>query len=43
MEFVIFALLLIILDLSALYWGVDSRDEVHSPEWKRRLDRAFFF
>lgn len=36
MEFAILALILIVLDLAALRWGVDSRDGLNSPEWQRR-------
>lgn len=35
MEFAIFVLILILLDLAALRWGVDSRDGIDSPEWQR--------
>ncbi|HEY3994003.1 MAG TPA: hypothetical protein VGM01_14140 [Ktedonobacteraceae bacterium] len=35
MEFAIFVLALILLDLAALRWGVDSRDGLDSPEWQR--------
>jgi hypothetical protein len=36
MEFLILLLGLILLDLAALRWGVDSGDGIDSPEWKRR-------
>jgi len=36
MEFVLFFLLLLLLDLAALRWGADSREEIDSPEWERR-------
>lgn len=26
---------LILLDIAALYWGVDSRDSLDSPAWHR--------
>lgn len=43
MEFAILVLVLVFLDLAALRWGTDSRDEVNSPEWSRRqlVNRAF--
>ncbi len=28
--------LLILLDIAAHFWGVDSRDSWNSPEWERR-------
>ncbi|WP_281276441.1 hypothetical protein [Dictyobacter kobayashii] len=34
-------LLLILLDLAALRWGVDSRDNIDSPEWTKRAQRHF--
>lgn len=37
MEFAIFVLALILLDLAAWRWGVDSRESLNSPEWERRL------
>jgi hypothetical protein len=36
MEFVIFVMVLILLDLAAIRWGVDSRDSIHNLEWERR-------
>ena len=37
MEFVIGLLIgLVVFDLIALLWGIDSRDSVDSPEWERR-------
>ena len=28
--------LVIVLDVTALRWGADSREHLNSPEWKRR-------
>jgi hypothetical protein len=39
MEILMFAILLIILVVVALLKGVDSRDGIDSPEWKRRWGR----
>jgi hypothetical protein len=36
MEFALFGLLLLLLDLAALRWGVDSREEIESAEWEHR-------
>jgi hypothetical protein len=37
MEFmIIMFLMLVAIDIAALRWGFDSRDEVDSPEWVRR-------
>lgn len=36
MEFLILLLGFILLDLTALRWGVDSGDGIDSPEWQRR-------
>jgi hypothetical protein len=37
MEFILFLLAgLIVLDLVAMRWGFDSRDEIHSAEWSRK-------
>jgi hypothetical protein len=37
MEFVIGLLIgLVVFDLIALWWGIDSRDGIDSPEWERR-------
>jgi hypothetical protein len=33
---------LIILDIAALRWGVDSSDGIDSHEWRRRQDRPIF-
>ncbi|HEY0755417.1 MAG TPA: hypothetical protein VGD98_15780 [Ktedonobacteraceae bacterium] len=40
MEFLIFTLILILLDLAAWRWGADSRDSIDSPEWRRRQLRT---
>jgi hypothetical protein len=31
---------LIVLDIAALRWGVDSTDGINSPEWERRRRRG---
>jgi hypothetical protein len=37
MEIILFLLAaLIVLDLAAWKWGVDSGDGIDSPEWERR-------
>jgi len=36
MELMLFVLVLILLALTALRWGADSRDGIASPEWQRR-------
>ncbi|MGB8348299.1 MAG: hypothetical protein WCD86_25680 [Ktedonobacteraceae bacterium] len=38
MEFILFLLALILLDLAATRWGADSRDGMNSPEWLRRQE-----
>lgn len=35
-------IIVIALDLAALRWGADSRDDEQSPEWIYRLQRGFF-
>jgi len=37
MELAIFVLALILLDLAAWRWGVDSSDGLNSLEWEHRL------
>ena len=34
--FIVLLIMLVVLDLVALRWGFDSRDEVEGPEWERR-------
>jgi len=34
--FIIFLATLMVLDLLALRWGFDSRDDIESAEWPRR-------
>ncbi len=36
MEILYFVIGLIIFDLAALRWGIDSKDGVASVEWERR-------
>ncbi len=36
MEMVIFIIMLIVVDLTAIRWGVNSSDNIDSPEWERR-------
>ena len=38
--FIIFLVLLIALDLTAIRWGFDSRDKLESLEWQRRTERG---
>ena len=35
-------LIIIALDLAAMHWGADSRDDEHSPEWLHRWQRGSF-
>jgi nitrogen fixation-related uncharacterized protein len=35
-------IIIVALDLAALRWGVDSRDDLSSPEWLRRWQRGNF-
>ncbi len=35
-------ILIVLLDIAALRWGVDSRDGLHSLEWLRRQHRGNF-
>jgi hypothetical protein len=35
-------IIVIVLDLAALRWGVDSRDDQYSPEWLYRWQHGFF-
>lgn len=37
MELLILLIAIIVLDIAALLWGIDSRDGILSPEWERRL------
>jgi hypothetical protein len=37
MEFALFFLAVILLDLAAWRWGVDSRDTQHSSDWTLRV------
>ncbi|WP_161975676.1 hypothetical protein [Tengunoibacter tsumagoiensis] len=32
--------LLLLLDIAALRWGVDSRDSIESNEWEHRLEQV---
>ncbi len=36
MGLAIVLLVVILLDIAALRWGVDSREKIDSPEWERR-------
>lgn len=29
--------LVVLFDIAALKWGADSRDDINSPEWERRV------
>jgi hypothetical protein len=33
---IVLTIALVILDLVALRWGFDSRDDLEGPEWERR-------
>ncbi|WP_338248545.1 hypothetical protein [Dictyobacter halimunensis] len=39
MEILFLLLGIIVLDVAALRWGIDSRDSLNSPEWLRRLQQ----
>ena len=36
MEIVVFVCIVLLFVLAACRWGVDSREQLHSPEWERR-------
>jgi len=36
MSIIILTILFIVLDIAALRWGVNSTDNIDSPEWERR-------
>jgi hypothetical protein len=36
MALLMITLLFLLFDLAAWLWGVDSRDDLNSPEWERR-------
>ncbi len=36
MEIAVFIIMLLVLDIAALLWGVNSVDDADSPEWERR-------
>ena len=36
MLLIILLVVLLALDLAAMRWGVDSTDDINSPEWDRR-------
>ena len=36
MSIIILIILFIVLDIAALRWGVNSTDDIDSPEWERR-------
>jgi len=40
MELYVLLLVIIVFDIAALRWGVDSRDNLHSPEWEKRIQRG---
>ena len=40
MELCFLLLVIIVFDIEALRWGVDSRDGINSPEWERRAQRG---
>jgi len=39
--FVLMSIFMAIVDLVALKWGVDSREDLYSPEWIRRANRGY--
>ncbi|MBV9614503.1 MAG: hypothetical protein JO011_06520 [Ktedonobacteraceae bacterium] len=38
---VLIVIIFILLDVTAIHWGYDSRDDINSPEWTRRQDWLF--
>jgi hypothetical protein len=36
MELLLFLLAIILLNIAARFWGVDSRDDINSREWEMR-------
>ena len=34
---------IIVFDIAAILWGVDSRDTINSPEWARQARRGHAF
>ncbi len=39
LEFLLVCLIaFILLDIASLIWGIDSRDDIDSPEWRRRQE-----
>ncbi|GCE30762.1 hypothetical protein KDA_62460 [Dictyobacter alpinus] len=41
MEIMYFLVAIILLDLAALRWGIDSRDKIDSIEWTRRNPNCY--
>lgn len=41
-EFLVFVLLFVLLDLIALRWGTDTREKINSCEWKNRMQWGEF-
>ncbi|HEX7733569.1 MAG TPA: hypothetical protein VF458_01855 [Ktedonobacteraceae bacterium] len=39
MELYTLLLVIIVLDIAAWRWGIDSRDTLNSPEWGKRAQR----
>ena len=35
---VLIVIIFILLDVTAIHWGYDSRDDINSPEWARRQE-----
>ncbi len=33
----IVVMLVVVLDIASLRWGFDSREQIDSPEWERRV------
>jgi hypothetical protein len=40
MEIILLTIALLMLDLAALLWGADSREDAFSQEWQRRAARG---
>ena len=43
MDFLVMLALIVVLDIAAFVWGVDSRDGINSPEWERRQQWGYAF
>lgn len=42
MELLTIFALCVVLDMASLKWGRDSRNDINSPEWEKRLQTGRF-